>query len=38
MAQNYYKIAESHGQQMSSVVSCKNDRAYFAERIFTTWE
>lgn len=38
MAQNYYKIAESHGQQMSSVVDCKNDRAYFAEPIFTTWE
>lgn len=38
MAQNYYKIAESHGQQMNSVVSCKNDRAYFAERLFTTWE
>jgi len=38
MAQNYYKVAESHGQQMSSVVSCKNDRAYFAEQIFTTWE
>lgn len=38
MAQNYYKIAESHGQQMNSVVSCKNDRSYFAERLFTTWE
>jgi len=38
MAMNYYKIAETHGQSMNSVVSCKNDRAYFAERIFTTWE
>jgi hypothetical protein len=38
MAQNYYKIAETHGQQMDAVASCKNDRAYFAERIFTTWE
>ena len=38
MAQNYYKIAETHGESMSSVASCKNDRAYFAERIFTTWE
>jgi len=38
MAQNYYKIAETYGQQMNSVVSCKNDRVYFAESIFTTWE
>lgn len=38
MAQNYYKIEETHGQMMGSVASCKNDRAYFAERIFTTWE
>jgi len=38
MAQNYYKIAENYDQEMNSVVSCKNDRTYFAERIFTTWE
>lgn len=38
MAQNYYKIAENYGQEMNSVVSCKNDRVYFAEQIFTTWE
>ncbi len=38
MAQNYYKVAESHGQSMNSVVTCKNSRAYFAEQIFTTWE
>jgi hypothetical protein len=38
MALNYYKIAESHGQSMNSVASCKNDRVYFAERIFSTWE
>jgi hypothetical protein len=38
MAMNYYKIAETHGQMMNSVVSCKNDRAYFVEPIFTTWD
>jgi len=38
MGQNYYKIAENYGQSMNSVVSCKNDRAYFVEPIFTTWE
>jgi len=38
MAQNYYKIAETHGQQMDAVASCKNDRAYFAEVLFNTWE
>jgi len=38
MAQNYYKIAENYDQEMNSVVSCKNDRTYFAETIFTTWE
>lgn len=38
MAQNYYKVADTHGQNMDSVASCKNDRAYFAEPIFTTWE
>jgi hypothetical protein len=38
MAQNYYKIAENYNQEMNSVVSCKNDRTYFAEPLFTTWE
>jgi hypothetical protein len=38
MAQNYYKLGESHGQQPESAASCKNDRVYFAERLFTTWE
>jgi hypothetical protein len=38
MAQNYYKIAETHGQQMNSIVSCENDRVYFAEQLFSTWE
>jgi hypothetical protein len=38
MAMNYYKIAETHGQMMNSVVGCKNDRAYFVEPIFTTWD
>ena len=38
MALNYYKVAESHSKQMDDVVSCKNDRAYFAEVLFTTWE
>jgi hypothetical protein len=38
MAMNYYKIAETHGQSLSSVVSCTNSRAYFVEPIFTTWE
>lgn len=38
MAQNYYKIAENYDQEMSSVVSCKNDRTYFAEPLFSTWE
>ncbi|MFO7864897.1 MAG: hypothetical protein R6U85_12935, partial [Salinivirgaceae bacterium] len=32
--QNYYKIAENYDQEMSSVVSCKNDRTYFAEPLF----
>jgi len=38
MAQNYYKIADEFGQNMNSVVSCKNPRAYFVEQIFSTWE
>ncbi|NBC65416.1 MAG: hypothetical protein GVY07_07155 [Bacteroidetes bacterium] len=38
MAQNYYKIANEHGQKMNAVASCENPRAYFAESIFRTWE
>ena len=38
MAQNYYKIANEHGQKMNAVASCENSRAYFAEELFRTWE
>lgn len=38
MAQNYYKIANEHGQKMNAVASCENPRAYFAEILFRTWE
>jgi len=38
MAQNYYKIANEHGQKMNAVASCENPRAYFAELLFRTWE
>lgn len=38
MAQNYYKIANEHGQKMNAVASCENPRAYFAEELFRTWQ
>ncbi|MDZ7717938.1 MAG: hypothetical protein U5K72_03835 [Balneolaceae bacterium] len=38
MAQNYYKIANEHGDKMNAVASCENSRAYFAEELFRTWE
>jgi len=37
MAQNFYKIANTHGQKINAVMTCKEPRAYFSEELFTTW-
>ena len=37
MAQNFYKIANTRGQKINAVMTCKEPRVYFSEELFTTW-